>query len=127
MKNKETINPTKEQIKQWCGALRSGKYKQTKNELENKGGYCCLGVACMVFIPKQKLKMNGHFLDGKAPEDQPNAPKWLKHMLDKFTYKTGMNLAELNDRGYSNYGLGPFKFNEIADLLELVYIHKILD
>lgn len=125
MKNEETINPTKQQIKKWCEALRSGKYKQTKNELENKGGYCCLGVACMVFISKQKRSYFKSFLLGAVPEDQPNAPKWLKLLSDDFERKTAWNIAQLNDRGYDVFD--PFTFDEIADLLELVYIHKILD
>jgi hypothetical protein len=44
--------------KEWLKALRSGRYKQTKEELcnENTGGYCFLGVAARVCgIPKKKL------------------------------------------------------------------------
>ena len=34
----------------WIAALRSGKYKQGRNNLNNNGAYCCLGVLCEVFI-----------------------------------------------------------------------------
>ena len=34
----------------WCEALESGKYSQTQKHLCNKNGYCCLGVACEIFI-----------------------------------------------------------------------------
>lgn len=30
---------------QWCEALRSGRYKQGRMALEDKHGFCCLGVA----------------------------------------------------------------------------------
>lgn len=30
----------------WIDALRSGKYRQTKETLKNKVGHCCLGVLC---------------------------------------------------------------------------------
>jgi len=30
----------------WVAALRSGEYKQTKGALQDKTGYCCLGVLC---------------------------------------------------------------------------------
>lgn len=34
----------------WIAALESGEYKQTEGILHNtrNGGYCCLGVACVV-------------------------------------------------------------------------------
>lgn len=31
---------------QWVAALRSGKYKQTRNCLRDTDGFCCLGVLC---------------------------------------------------------------------------------
>lgn len=35
----------------WLDALRSGKYKQTKQMLRDKQGFCCLGVGCDVVDP----------------------------------------------------------------------------
>jgi len=32
--------------KKWIEALRSGKYKQGRHHLKNKGEFCCLGVFC---------------------------------------------------------------------------------
>jgi len=32
----------------WIKALRSGRYRQTMDYLENEGAYCCLGVLCKV-------------------------------------------------------------------------------
>lgn len=30
----------------WLEALRSGRYRQTRDKLRDKVGFCCLGVAC---------------------------------------------------------------------------------
>jgi hypothetical protein len=48
----------------------------------------------------------------------------LKKINLDFDLKTNHTLSELND-GNNNLGL-QFGFQEIADLLELVYIHNIL-
>lgn len=40
------MNPELKQ--KWLQALRSGQYKQTKERLKGKYGYCCLGVLCDV-------------------------------------------------------------------------------
>jgi hypothetical protein len=40
----KTFRMKKEMLENWLKALRSGKYKQCSNYLENQGGYCCLGV-----------------------------------------------------------------------------------
>ena len=51
-----------ENVKKLTTALRSGKYKQIKKQLCNEGGYCCLGVACEVFME------NGGKLDKKSTD-----------------------------------------------------------
>lgn len=33
---------------EWVKALRSGRFGQTRFELENEGCFCCLGVLCEV-------------------------------------------------------------------------------
>lgn len=110
-----------EKIVRWIKALRSGRYKQTRLTLENQYGYCCLGVACKVLIPKNKLKLNQlGYIDGCLPSSQPNSPKWLNDISHNFKSLTNKSLFNLND-------LHGFSFDEIADVLELVYIHKILD
>ena len=39
----------REFAEKWVEALRSGEYKQTDHKLiNNKGDYCCLGVACKI-------------------------------------------------------------------------------
>jgi len=111
---------TVKQIKKWVFALRSGDYKQTTDALQDKNGYCCLGVACKVFIPKNKLVFQNGFLKGSIPEFfQINTPKWLKDIDFTFDKLTEKSLPVLND-------IDNLTFDEIADCLELVYIHKIL-
>lgn len=110
------------QLKKWIAALDSGKYKQGYCLLQmydNK--YCCLGVACKVLIPayKQDVELDG-ILKYTTPKDQKYAPDWLKNISDDFNRKTGKHLTYLNDHE-------DFSFAEIATLLELVYIHKMLD
>lgn len=121
-------------FQKWIAALRSGKYKQTKGALQTRQGYCCLGVACKVSIPEEYIELNDNgFIAGSEPyeHNQPYAPLWLQYVNDDFAKKTSQPLSGLNDEGVNQPDedevIEPFSFSEIADLLELVYIHKILD
>lgn len=129
------ISPRKETIAKWTAALRSGKYKQTTGHLQDIKGMCCLGVGCNIFIPeKKKIKDAGGMLEGSMPVTQVGAPQWLKDISLDFQHRfeksfeadydnteyEGMELFEFNDTA-------GFSFDEIADLLELVYIHKALN
>jgi hypothetical protein len=108
-------------LKTWINALRSGEYKQIKKTLQTYKGYCCLGVACKLFIPEGKQEVNFYGkLAGDEPDDQRNAPEWLKDINREFRDKTGKYLTALND-------IDGFSFNEIADVLEMVYILRVLD
>ena len=49
------MKPPIKDLKKWIAALRSGKYSQTKEYLQDSRGYCCLGVACEILIPKKKI------------------------------------------------------------------------
>ncbi len=109
------MKPTKEDVKNWTTALRSGNYKQTEGMLNNGSGYCCLGVACDLFIPHTRIKRNTRgYIVGASPDCQPNSPEWLKlvdkHILDTY----GTRITDLNDSGLS--------FGEIADIIEQVYL-----
>jgi hypothetical protein len=93
---------------------------------DNAEGYCCLGVGCEIFIPKKNQKRNTQgFLIGSWADSQPSAPEWLKTINhDSFVSLTGTTLSTLNDSGID--ALGSFSFDEIADLIELVYVHEAL-
>lgn len=116
-----SLQINKRQFKKWIAALDSGEYKQDKGQLESQYGYCCLGVGCVVTIPKELISLNDSgCIVGSMPEEQPAAPRWLLAIGENFLIKTGASLMTLNDdRGYT--------FPEIATLLELVYVHKMLD
>lgn len=110
----------KNTILKWTKALRSGKYKQTFSALQDENGFCCLGVACDIFIPKKEKIINDEgLLAGAFPSDQ-KVPAWLKDINNDFLKVTEDNdylLSDINDTGR-------YSFDEIADLIELVYVHK---
>lgn len=110
-------------IKKWTKALRSGKYKQATGALQTNEGFCCLGVACKVFIPEGKLMIDqdtGNLNGGLPAGNQPYAPQWLDDINFNLSMLTGIQVYQLNDH------LG-MNFDEIADVLEAVYIHKVLE
>lgn len=107
----------KGEIARWCEELESGNWAQGKELLEpHEGTYCCLGVACKLFIPEQDQNIDGGLLIGGFPSisSQPGAPKWLHEVNRDFKARTGTALAELNDRGES--------FSDIAAELRRVYL-----
>ena len=124
-------------IEKWIESLRSGKYKQIKNQLQRPNGHCCLGVACDIFISLEKRKPDTiNLIQGTEPADQPAAPQWLKDINHDFFIKTDVHLTGLNDIGLSindgKNGLGeilnkPYTFDEIADMLQMVYVLKVLN
>lgn len=128
----------KKQFLKWITALRSGKYNQSSGTLQDANGFCCLGLGCVITTAKNKLDYNlfssTKFISGWLPNSQDNAPSWLKIINDDFEFKAKskffspdisnyparLSLSMLNDE----HG---FTFDEIADMLELVYIHGAFD
>lgn len=115
--NKEyliTTKKDKEEVLIWLKALRSGKYKQTTKRLQDNKGYCCLGVACKVLIPKFKQRKKGLFnlfgnLKGYMPFHQKFAPEWLMKISNY--HRLNSTLVYLND-------IEKKSFIEIADIIE---------
>lgn len=99
----------KEQVIKWLAALRSGKYKQSKEVLQSIDGYCCLGVACKVLIPKSKMTFNGKsgLMSGSMPVTQEFAPDWLVQINGYLPTR----LTNLND-------IDNYTFSQIADYVE---------
>jgi hypothetical protein len=67
----------------WVAALRSGDYKQTKYELQDKDGFCCLGVLCDVYA---KQNPNGQWCAPEARGDREftNGDETTGNVLPKF-------------------------------------------
>lgn len=114
-------------LKKWIKALRSEKYIQGKNRLQFENRFCCLGVACKEFILNSNLEFDDNAMAGKYPWEQKNAPKWIQNVNTDFYHITGVHLTSLNDGDSFELMYNTFNFDEIADLLELVYIHKALN
>lgn len=120
----QSLEVIKERRKKWADALRSGKYEQGKGCLRNYEHFCCLGVACDLYmnetsdgewIPYQqkigRYSFKEHF--GAVP-DQVMEYFGLKNefgLLKNSQGKTWITtLADVNDDGAS--------FKKIADLIE---------
>jgi len=115
---KNEINKMPEPIALWIVELRSGKYEQSTNSLQNKLGFCSLGVACCTarnngieVVTNEDGVLKGHSLDS-----QEKTLEWLKLKGPNGLFKgCGFNghysLVNLND----NLGLS---FEKIADFIE---------
>ena len=96
-------------------ALRSGEYKQTKEALQDKDGYCCLGVMCEVFEKEtggtlRRGTKTGQILGGEL-DDQEGVQEWVGLMHCDGTSNNNPPLVSLNDfDGYT--------FSQIADFIE---------
>lgn len=118
----------KEQFLTWVAFLKAGVFKKGKLELQNNnGGYCCLGVGCVLTIPEHKIRKKegsniiyGIFPDG---DEQKFAPLWLQRINDDSKKRIGTHLNVLND-GNSN-GKGVLSHSKIADKLLEVYGHEL--
>jgi hypothetical protein len=106
-----------DQIKIWIKALRSGEFAQTHGRLQDKHGYCCIGVGCKVLIPteNQVLDYSNRYLVGGNAYLQSGAPPWLLKINKDFEKRYGKSLITLNDTN-------KLSFSQIADLLEQIYI-----
>jgi hypothetical protein len=126
------MKPKKKDIMTWINALRSGKYKQARKKLQTKNGYCCFGVACELFIPKNKQHRVRGLLKGFLPCHQDSCPTWLFDIGYTQGHSTSqaINLATLNDLGdidrYKEPVTSPLSFEQIADVLQAIYIEEVL-
>jgi hypothetical protein len=112
--------PTLDEANRWVKALESGQYVQIKQRLASlhsigKVGHCCLGVACMLFIPAGKrvtrVVEGLIMLDYNMPVSQLHAPAWLRHINDWFRKVDGISLADMNDKNNNS-------FKEIAEQIK---------
>lgn len=96
----------------WIEALRSGRYKQTRGQLRDDEGFCCLGVLCDISgLGKwdqngcYRRNLSGHRLD---------LPFFVAEWAELPSYPLASDntpLAELND-------FSGLTFPQIADIIE---------
>lgn len=97
----------KERLQQWIDALKSGEYKQTREEWRNEDGcFCVTAVAAEVAMKNgcNHLKWNGMLLWGFG---------WPIHHISEWygiSQDSVRSLVTLNDGGYT--------FEELVALLE---------
>lgn len=78
----------KENIQKWVDALRSGKYKQTQNQLKTTDGYCCLGVYCEI----------NHRVINADDTQNDKLYKWMRREIETNLVSIVINM---NDQGVS--------------------------
>lgn len=108
----------------WVKALRSGKYGQTTGTLQDKQGYCCLGVLCEI-APKSLVKKEENVIYGGHLGDQPKVKAW-SGIKTTVGILEDEDLATFNDKGVRTYDpttsfstfTESFTFEEIADIIQ---------
>jgi hypothetical protein len=110
----------KEIAELWVEALRSGRYKQIKNQLANKKGHSCLGVLCELAIESgvrvSRKEVGKTVLFGGKKKLLPYSVMdwagielpWV-HFYHPVEARL-LHLTDLNRKGYS--------FKKIANLIE---------
>lgn len=120
------IKPNKARIRKWVAALRSGKYKQTKRQLQRDDAYCCLGVAQRIFKgkPLSRIEKNLGYMThscaryfGLVGKDPDSGHEIVANPPLLLTKKHGRKIpaTELNDR------LG-WNFKRIANAIERTFL-----
>jgi hypothetical protein len=111
-----------ENAKKWIKALKSGKYKQGNGYLREGDKYCCLGVACelyiedgnQLFVEKPNPDNDVYLYDGAHSSLPEVVLKWLGLRDPLGTFNTAISneirLSGLNDSGVS--------FKEIATIIK---------
>lgn len=99
--------------KKWIRALKSGKFKKAKGDLEKDGGYCCLGVANCVLKLGENVQEHSGLVDtypelglygslGEIETDNDYGYKFLRGT------KEYDSLADMNDKNISHKKIAEF-------------------
>lgn len=105
-----------ERRKAFTDALRSGEYNQCKGQLQDSKGYCCLGVACVVYEKLTGEELNkdtaGQLVGGTLPQNVQTFYGIEDDLGVYWCVRGGRTaLSALNDvRNYT--------FNQIADVVD---------
>lgn len=122
------MTPNKVNIQKWVDALRSGEYVQGRNSLLKDNTYCCLGVACEVYLRGNPGGISfevdedgrGHY-DNYSGFLPPKVMEWLgvdddsPEVTDQFANTSRRSAIYINDNLR-------WDFNQIADGLEGLYL-----
>ena len=110
-----SLNMNPEIRAQWCAALRSCEYQQTKEELRDSNGYCCLGVLTDLYVKAgNPVESESAGWEGTVWDQDTilaaDVRDWAG-LSECNPYLTpALAAAELNDDGYT--------FAQIADLID---------
>lgn len=100
----------------WVDALRSGRFAQIQQHLQDQKGYCCLGVACEIYIEQGNIlpkRYNRRFRAWEYDGVTTLLPETVKAWL-------GLNNASGDFVNNSLIRLNDDRrtFTEIADVIE---------
>ncbi|MCH7541603.1 hypothetical protein IH981_02400 [Patescibacteria group bacterium] len=99
--------------KKWVEALRSGDYAQTTSVLHNIHGYCCLGVACELYIK------DGHDLgvdiDVEGTYRYNGSKNYLPIVVQEWL-KLRRASGEMSDESLADHNDAGVSFSNIADI-----------
>ena len=135
----ERFHTRQNKIDAWLHALRSGRYQQVTGQLRKGDGFCCLGVFCDLNQDKDNKWIRDNDFEYMRPSGHLSSegavlPNIFVDMLHEmhlnavYEYpdvkRISMDdfhecLVSLNDRY--------FNFNQIADVIELVFYGTPLD
>lgn len=103
--------------KRWVAALRSGEYRQTRGELRDAAGFCCLGVACDI---SGTGKWDGPYYRPRRGLPRRHFPPHYVATLFGIDGALENALSELNDADHPGLVGVPTDFLEIADTIDLL-------
>lgn len=117
---------TREQCINWINALRSGEYKQGKDDLYSQltDRYCCLGVLAKINNLPTDFSLltfeDHHTINLCLSSEEFTTAGELPRMGIEIPNNPCMSLSALNDAG-------GYSFSDIADLLESQYLPHLTD
>lgn len=105
----------KEIAEKWIAALRSDKYEQGQQALNDKDRFCCLGVLCDISNQGNWRKDGTYIPHNKTPGSDVVLPlaveKWAGVRSLVGSRSLGPSLSTLNDTGH-------ITFSKLADIIE---------
>lgn len=136
MKVKKLLDGTpinQSQFKKWIKALRSGEYKQTTGRLQSGDSYCCLGILVEACETEPSRDEDGGLAGGFPASALGHKEPWVLGINNDLKKRTAIGHADYFDpwpEGVKVYHLNDsmeLSFDEIADCLEMVYVHGALE